>query len=132
MSVRPGNSLCGRRLARECTYSQRSPDVLGKDDTLGLDDKEVNQLMNIADEDVEGLARNGVVATGPELTGYASVHNSLSSGLGGDGDAQDHPCELEAPSDHVQVPNREDEGDDGDIGDRRSACNNLSVADICP
>lgn len=88
--------------------------------------------MDIADEDVEGLARNGVVTTGPELTGNASVHHSLSSGLSGDGDAQNHPCELEAPSDHIQVPNREDEGDDGDIGDRRGACRDLSVPESCP
>lgn len=113
------------------TYSQRSPDVLGEDDALSLDDEEVNQLMNIADQDVKGLARNGVVTTRPELTGNTSVHDSLPGGLSGNGNAQDHPGELEAPSDHIQVPNREDEGDDRGIGDRGGACRALSVPESC-
>lgn len=123
MLAQDRNSLCGGgRLRPGYTYSQGSPDVLGEDDALRLDDEEVNQFVNVADEDVEGLARNGVVTTGPELTGDASVHNSLPGGLGSDGDAQDHPGELEAPSDHIQVPNREDEGDDRGIGDGGGAC----------
>lgn len=103
-------------------YRSGGGDVLGENDTLGLDDEEVDQLVDITDDHVEGLAGDGVVSAGTKLTGNTSIHDSLAGNLGGDGNAQDHPRKLEAISQHVEVPNREDESDDGHVGDRGSTC----------
>lgn len=78
--------------------------------------------MNIADKNIEGLAGNGVVSAGTKLAGDTCVHNQFTSNLGGDCDAQDHPRKLEAPSQHIEVSNREDQGDDGKVGDSRGTC----------
>lgn len=114
------------------SYRGGGGDVLGKQDTLGLDDDEVDELVDITKNGVKSLAGDGVVAAGTELAGKASVHDRLASDLSGDGDAEDHPREPEAPSQHIQVPNREDGGDDGEVGDRGSACVARLVSLVCP
>ncbi len=106
----------------ETTYSSRRIDILDKQDALGLDDKEVEELVDVANQGVERLAMDGVVLAGPELGCEAVVKDELPSDLGGDGDAKDHPGELERPAQHIEVPNREDERDDRAIGDGRGAC----------
>ena len=113
------------RGARE-TYSDRSPDVLGKEDALRLDDEEVDELVDIAEERIQCLPGNSVVLSGAELGGEARVQQGLTRDLGGHSDTQDHPGELEAPSEHVQVPNQEDGADDGNIGDGGSSCDFIS------
>lgn len=82
-------------------YRSGNCDVLGKDDALGLDDEEVNQLVNITDQNIQGIAGNGVIATGTKLASETRVHNQFAGNLGGDCDTQDHPCKLEAPSQHI-------------------------------
>ena len=101
-----------------CTYGQGGADVLGKDNALRLDDTEVDQLVDITEDDVESLAGNSVVAAGTKLAGESSVQNGLASNLSGDSDAKDHPGKLEAISQHIQVPNRKNEGDGGEVGER--------------
>lgn len=54
------------------TYSGGNQDVLNKDDTLRLDDEEVDKLVNIADQGVESILGQGVVFLGAELRGEAS------------------------------------------------------------
>lgn len=108
------------------SYRSGSRDVLGENDALGLNDEEVNELVDIANQNIEGLAGDGVVAAGPELAGDACVHNQLACNLGGDRDAEDHPRKLETPSQHIEVSNREDEGDDGEVGNGRGACVRLT------
>lgn len=104
------------------TYSSGSIDVFGEQHTLGLDDEEVDQLMDVADHSVEGFPRHGVVLPGAELGREAVVQETLSGELGGDGDAKNHPGELETPAQHIEVPNREDERHDRGIGDGGSPC----------
>jgi hypothetical protein len=106
----------------ETTYSSRSIDVLGKQHTLGLDDEEVDELVDVANQRVECFPRNSVVLAGTELGREAVVQEGLPGDLGSDGDAEDHPGELETPTHNIKVPNREDECDEGGIGDGRSTC----------
>ena len=97
------------------TYQNGGGNVLGKQNTLGLNDEEVDELMNVANGSVESLLGNRVVLAGPELCREAVVHEELASRLGRDGDGEDHPCELEGPPEDVEVPNRENEGDNRGI-----------------
>lgn len=103
----------------ETTYSGRSVDILGEQHALRLDNKEVDEFVDIADQSIEGFPRDRVVLARAELGREAIVQEGLPGNLGGDGDAKDHPGELETPAHNVEVPNREDERDEGGIGDGR-------------
>jgi hypothetical protein len=104
------------------TYSGGSKDVLGKDDPLGLDDKEVNELMNVPNKGVQSLAGNCVVSTRADLSGKAVVENDLTKNLGKNGYAKNHPRNLKSPSEKIQVSRSEDSTDDGHISNGRCAC----------
>lgn len=106
----------------ETTYSSRNIDVLGKQHTLGLNDEEVDELVDIANQSVECFPRNSVVLAGAELSREAVVQEGLPGDLGSDGDAENHPGELETPTHNIQVSNREDERDEGGISNGRGAC----------
>lgn len=99
--------------------SHGCPDVLSEDDALGLNDEEVDQLVDIANNGIESLTGNSVVAAGTELASKTSVHDGLAGNLSGNSDAKDHPGKLEAPSQQIQVSNRKDEGDGGGVGNSR-------------
>lgn len=103
----------------ETTYSGRSEDILGEQHALRLDDEEVDEFVDVTDQGIEGFPRNRVVLAGAELGREAIVQEGLPGDLGGDGDAKDHPGELESPAHNIEVPNREDEGDEGGVGDGR-------------
>lgn len=113
------------------TYRSRSTDVLGKENALRFDDKEVDELVDVTEDSVEGLAGNGVVAAGTKLAGDARVHNQLASTLGGDDNAQSHPGRLESIAQRIQVPNREDGSDDREVGDGGGTCRGGIVSDLC-
>ena len=115
----------------ELRYGNRSPDVLGEQNALSLNDNEVDQLVDVTDRGFEGLAGDGVVFAWTELARESGVHDGLTGDLGCDSDAKNHPGELEAPSDDIEVPNREDEAHDGGIRDGRSTCSLLSVRRVC-
>lgn len=104
------------------TYRGRSTDVLSEEDALGLDDEEVDKLVDIAEDSVEGLAGNGVVAARTQLAGDARVHNHFTGNLGGNDDAQGHPGRLETIAQRIKVPNREDGCNDREVGDGRGTC----------
>ncbi len=104
------------------THGSRGRDVLSEHYALSLDDEEVGKLVDVANHGIEGLAGHRVVFARAELASQAAVHDSPAGNLGSDGDAEHHPRELEAPSQHIQVPNREDEGNDGGIGNGGSPC----------
>lgn len=103
-------------------YSSGNGDVLGENDALSLNNDKVDQFVDITNEDIEGLAGNGVVSTGTELAGDTCVHNQLAGNLGGNCDAEDHPRKLETISQHIEVSNREDEGDNGKVGNGGGTC----------
>jgi hypothetical protein len=103
------------------TYGKGGVDVLGEEDSLRLDDEEVDELVHITNPSIEVLPRNGVVLARSELGGQAVFENGLTSNLSEDGDAQCHPCNLEKVSRHVDVSGRKDERDDGCVGNGRGA-----------
>lgn len=106
----------------ETTYSNRCIDILGKQHALRLDNEKVDEFVDVADGSLERLPRDGVVLAGTELGCEAVVDKCLPGDLGGDGDGEDHPGELERVAQNIKVPNREDERDEGSIGDGRSTC----------
>ena len=106
----------------ETTYSCRSIDILGEENPLGLDDEEVDKLVHVADDGVEGFPRNSIVLARTELGREAVAQEELPSDLGGDGSAESQIGELERPAQNIQVPKQEDERDEGAIGNRRRPC----------
>lgn len=85
--------------------------------------------MDISDKGVESVAGNGVVSAGSKMGGQAVVEDGLANNLGENGHTQDHPRELEAPSKDIEVSSREDESDDGDVGDSGSTWASDCVSD---
>jgi hypothetical protein len=73
------------------TYSSGSKDVLGEDDSLSLDNEEVDEFVNVPNKGVQGLTRNCVVSTRANLSGKTVVENSLSEDLSEDGHTKYHP-----------------------------------------
>lgn len=114
----PSSSSKGARVRVE-TNRSRSIDILREQDALSLNHKEVDKLMDIANDSIERLLGHGIVLARSELGCKAVVHEGFTGSLGGNGDAEHHPRELEAPSEDVEVPNREDERHNGGIGNAR-------------
>lgn len=54
---------------------------------------------------------------GSHLSSQAVAEDDLTGNLSGNCDGKSHERQLEAPADHIEVPNGEDEGDN------RSVCN---------
>jgi len=84
---------------------------------LGLNDKEVDKLVDISYHGIERLPRHHVILPRPNLRREAVAEHHLSGNLGSDGGTEDHPRQLEEPSDYVEVPSREDKRDDGSVRD---------------
>lgn len=104
------------------TYSNRNPDVLGKQNALGLDDEKVDDVGNIAHEGFQSLLGNGIVLARAELGCETIVENKLSSNLSGNSDAKSHPGELQTVTNKIEIPKRENERDRGSIGNAGSPC----------
>jgi hypothetical protein len=96
-------------------YSAGSKDVLSKDDALSLDNKEVDELVNITDERVKSLFGDCVVFSGSELRGQTLAQEKLPTSLSQDGNPQSHPCQLECVSKNIKISSSEDEKDDGSV-----------------
>lgn len=56
------------------------------------------------------------------MCGKAIVQNSLSGNLGGNGDSECQPCELEAVPKKIKVSNGEDSRHDGSVGNSGGTC----------
>lgn len=119
-------------VVREGAYRGRSANVLGEQDTLRLDDKEVGQLVDISKDSIEGVARNCVVAARTKLAGDARVHDQLAGNLGRDDNSQGHPGSLESVAQHIEVPNREDGRDHREVGDGRGTCICVRFVSLVP
>ena len=74
---------------------------------MRLNDEEVDEFMNIADDSIEGLLGNGVIFARAELGSQAIVQDSLTGDLGENGDAQDHPGKLEGVADDIEISGHE-------------------------
>lgn len=95
------------------TYADRGIDILGEQDALGFDHKEVGELFNIISETLERSLLDGEVLTRSELGSEALANSKLSSKLGGSCGTKCHPDGLEEISEDVQVSSGEDEDDGG-------------------
>lgn len=104
---------------RNVTYRSRSIDVLGEQDTLAFNNEEVDKFVNIANEHVKGLLGDGVVFPWAKLGREAVVHESLSSDLSSNRDAESHPGDLESIAQQVEIPECENGRNNGGIGNRR-------------
>lgn len=109
------------------TYGSRSVNVLSEDDALGLNDEEVDELVDITNHSIESLAGNSVVSAGSDLGSKTVVEDNLANNLGGNGNTQDHPGELECITDDIEISSREDQSNNGTVGNARSTCLVLSV-----
>lgn len=94
------------------TYSSRNQHVLNKDNSLRFDDEKVDQLVNITNNSVQCILRNGKVLSWAELRSQASAKNSLTSKLGQDSNTKSDPGELKEVSKNMEVSGSEDEDND--------------------
>lgn len=93
------------------TYSSGDEQVLGEDDLLGLNDEEVDELVDISNQRVQCLLGNSVVLLGANLGSETGGEESLSNSFSQNSDTQNDVCKLEAVSDDIEVSGREDEED---------------------
>lgn len=97
-------------------YSNRSTNILNKENSLGLNHKEVDELVDVTNHTIEGSSRNGPVSAGAHLSSETVVENNLTRNLGRDSDGKSHEGQLESPSNHIEVPSGEDERDNRSVG----------------
>lgn len=101
--------------------SNGNVDILGEDNALGLDDEEVDELLNIVEQALKRGLGDGEVLSGPELRSKALSKNKLSGNFCRSGGTENNPGQLEDVADNVQVTGGEDEDDGGGEGDTGSA-----------
>lgn len=102
-------------------YGDGGCEVLHKQNTLSLDDEEVDELVDVANSAVQGLARDCVILARTELRCKTIAKNQLTSHLGSDSDAEGHTGQLERPSDDIEVARGKDQGNDGGVCNSGSA-----------
>ena len=95
------------------TYGNRSVDILSEKDTLGLNDEEVDKLLNVIGKALKRCLLNGEVLTGAELGSEALADGELSSKFCSSRGAKGHPGGLEDVSEEVEVASGEDKDNDG-------------------
>lgn len=103
------------------TYSSRNQDILDKDNSLRLDDEEVDQLVNITNNSVQSILGDCKVLSWAELRSQASVENGLTSKLSQDSDTEGDPSKLEDIAENVEVSCGEDEDDDCGVCETRGS-----------
>lgn len=111
-------SVCPEWFYGEClTYSNGGPDVLGEEDALELNDKEVDKLLNITSEALEGLAGDCVVLPGAQLGGNALTENEATNKLGGRSHTENGENGLQDEALDRDEADDEDGRDDAGEGD---------------
>lgn len=105
------------------TYCNRDVDVLGEENPLRFDDEEVDQLLHVVKESLEGGLGDGHVLPWADLgcEALALAHSSLSDNFCRGGHTQGHVDNLEDVAEDVQVPRSKDEEDGCCEGDGSSA-----------
>lgn len=117
MPVYNGEVVGGR-----CTYGSGSEDVFGKEDALGFNYEEVDKLVNITNEAIEGFAGDGVVSARAKLRSKTLVKDKLAGSLGGNGNSERDPRQLESPANNIEIASGNDQGDDRGIGNSGGTC----------
>lgn len=118
-------------------YANGDVNILRKNDALELNHEEVDQLLEVLKEALEGFLRDGEVAARSDLAGKALAHDSLACNLGKSGGcttlvlpsrrylfpltAQDDVCALQEIAEDIEVASSEDEGNDAEVGDQGRA-----------
>ena len=64
------------------THSDGHCNILGKQNALELNDKEVDELFNVIEESLQGLLGNAVVSTRTKGGSHTGASDSLSNDLG--------------------------------------------------
>ncbi len=105
-----------KNFENEITYNNGGSNILGEEKSLGFDDEEVDQLIEITGHAVQGLLWQGVVSAWAELRDETGVEESLSGNLSGSGQTECHPGDLEGITKEIEVASTEDEKHNGDVG----------------
>lgn len=105
-----------RRIGRPKTYSNSSWNVLSKDNTLRLNNKEVDELMNITQSGIQSLLWKSVVLSWANLGGETMGEQSLASNLSNNRDTQGHPCKLEGITKNIEITSSKYEDDSCKVG----------------
>lgn len=92
-----------QRQFKSSTYANSDVDVLGEDNTLRLDDEEVDELLEIIRHALERGLWNGEVLSWPKLGGEATSNGQLPRDLGSSSSTKNHVRSLEHVADQVQV-----------------------------
>lgn len=71
--------------------------------------------MDIPNKGVKSIPRDSVVSSWADLGGKAIVQDDLADNLSENGDAKDHPRDLEAPSENIKESSHEDQGHDSQV-----------------
>ena len=93
----------------EDTYGNGHVDVFGKDDSLKLNDKEVDELFKVVHEAFQAVLGNRNVPLGPHLAGKAVAEGNLAHDLGRSGDTKNSVETLEDVTEDGNVAGCEDE-----------------------
>jgi len=101
------------------THSGGCRHVLNKEDALGLNDKKVDELVDVANNGVQGLFGHGVVAARAGLTSEAVVEGHLAGDFGGNRHTEGHPGDLEGVPQNIEIPGGKDESNDARVGNAR-------------
>jgi hypothetical protein len=89
-------------------YENSVQDVLSKQDTLELNDEEVDELFHVIKSALEGFLGNRVVAAGAEGASQPLGHDGLPSDFGSGCDAKDDVHAFHDPAEDGEVAACED------------------------
>lgn len=108
-----GNWFRDHQKIQGITYSNGDVDVLSKDNTLGLDDEEVDELLSIVGHALKRCLGDGKVLAWPELRGETTSESQLSNNLCCSGGTKCQVRGLEDVANQVEVSGGEDEDEGG-------------------
>jgi hypothetical protein len=95
----------------DSTYSNGCVHVLGEHNPLGLDNEEVDELLNIVQQALERSLGDGEVLARPELGGQTATKGKLPSNFGRGSNTECQVESLEDVADDVEVSGGKDEDD---------------------
>jgi hypothetical protein len=101
------------------TYSNGGPDILSEEDALELNDEEVDELLNITSDALEGLTGDCVVLSGAHLGGKTLAEDKVANELSGGGHAEHGEDSLQDIAVDGNEAGKKNAGDSG--GERDSS-----------
>lgn len=98
------------------TYSGRNSNILDEENTLRLNDEEVDKLVDVRGEGIECRLGNGIILLWAKLRSKPGGQDWLSSNLSQHSHSQCHICNLECVSEDIEISGSEDKRDNGGEG----------------